>query len=78
MNPKAIGIYYLQESINQSLLNLLSYPWVYEKARKGMLSIHGGYYDFIDCSFEKWTLDPERSRSKLDGGYPIKDCEFWS
>lgn len=67
-----------KESINQSLLNLLSYPWIYEKARKGMLSIHGGYYDFVECSFEKWTLDPERSRSKSDGGYPIKDCEFWS
>ncbi|KAI3445782.1 hypothetical protein Pfo_002447 [Paulownia fortunei] len=46
-----------KESINRSLLNLLTYPWIEEQVIRGTLSIHGGYYDFIDCTFEKWTLD---------------------
>ncbi|KAL6520260.1 Beta carbonic anhydrase 5, chloroplastic [Orobanche minor] len=48
------------EKVNQStrsLLNLLSYPWIEERVTKGTLSIHGGYYNFIDYTFEKWTLD---------------------
>ncbi|XP_073122214.1 beta carbonic anhydrase 5, chloroplastic isoform X1 [Henckelia pumila] len=67
-----------KESINRSLLNLLSYPWIEERVKNGMLSIHGGYYDFIDCTFEKWTLDYEGSSSKADGGYSIGNREFWS
>ncbi|XP_057974935.1 beta carbonic anhydrase 5, chloroplastic-like isoform X6 [Malania oleifera] len=47
----------LEESINRSLLHLLTYPWIEDRARKEMLSVHGGYYDFLNCTFEKWTLD---------------------
>ncbi|OMO57624.1 Clathrin adaptor, mu subunit [Corchorus olitorius] len=47
----------LQESINRSLLNLLTYPWIKDRVKKGLLSVHGGYYDFLNCTFEKWTLD---------------------
>ncbi|KAB1206665.1 Carbonic anhydrase 2, chloroplastic [Morella rubra] len=50
-----------KESVNHSLLNLLTYPWIEEKVAKGQLSVHGGYYDFVDCTFEKWTLDFEGS-----------------
>ncbi|KAL3584321.1 hypothetical protein D5086_015382 [Populus alba] len=50
-----------KESVNCSLVNLLSYPWVEEKVRNGELDIHGGYYDFVDCSFEKWTLYKENN-----------------
>ncbi|THG03116.1 hypothetical protein TEA_001292 [Camellia sinensis var. sinensis] len=46
-----------KESINRSLVNLLTYPWIEERVTKGVLSIHGGYYDFVDCTLEKWTLD---------------------
>ncbi|XP_057974931.1 beta carbonic anhydrase 5, chloroplastic-like isoform X2 [Malania oleifera] len=46
-----------KESINRSLLHLLTYPWIEDRARKEMLSVHGGYYDFLNCTFEKWTLD---------------------
>lgn len=68
----------LQESINQSLLNLLSYPWIKDRVRKDLLSIHGGYYDFSNCSFEKWTLDfKECSVDEERSNYVVKEKEFW-
>ncbi|KAK7845732.1 beta carbonic anhydrase 5, chloroplastic isoform X1 [Quercus suber] len=66
-----------KESINRSLLNLLTYPWIQERVRKELLSIHGGYYDFLNCSFEKWTLDLKGS--SIEGGrYSFKDQAFWN
>lgn len=64
-------------SINQSLRNLLTYPWIEEKVAKEMLSVHGGYYDFVECTFEKWTLDCKGSDSQIDGEYSITNREFW-
>ncbi|XP_024020323.1 beta carbonic anhydrase 5, chloroplastic isoform X1 [Morus notabilis] len=67
-----------KESINRSLLNLLTYPWIEEKVREGVLSLHGGYYDFVDCTFEKWTLDYEEcSLKKEDEKISVKDRLFW-
>ncbi|KAL5102529.1 hypothetical protein RYX36_006856 [Vicia faba] len=63
-----------KESINQSLLNLLSYPGIEDRVRKELVSIHGGYYDFSNCSFEKWTLDfKEREKNS----YVVKEKELW-
>jgi len=68
-----------KESVNRSLLNLLTYPWIEEKVEKGELSIHGGYYNFVDCTFEKWTLDYEESVSRKGSDmYCFKNREFWS
>ncbi|KAK4491191.1 hypothetical protein RD792_001923 [Penstemon davidsonii] len=67
-----------KESINKSLLNLLSYPWIKDRVTKGTLSIHGGYYDFIDCTFEKWSLDYKESTSIANGECSIKNREFWA
>ncbi|KAL3567619.1 hypothetical protein D5086_030270 [Populus alba] len=67
-----------KESVNCSLANLLTYPWVEEKVRNGELAIHGGYYDFVDCAFEKWTLDYKESNLKDKGGrVAVKDRAFW-
>ncbi|PKA55429.1 Carbonic anhydrase, chloroplastic [Apostasia shenzhenica] len=65
------------ESINSSLLNLLTYPWIEERVTEGVLSLHGGYYDFTNCSFDKWTLV---YRESLEGGskFAIKNCSTWS
>ncbi|CAB4289803.1 unnamed protein product [Prunus armeniaca] len=57
-----------KESINRSLLNLLTYPWIEEKVKNGVLSVHGGYYDFVDCTFEKWTLDYKEDNLKEKHG----------
>lgn len=40
-----------------SLGNLLTYPFVREGVVKKTLSIKGGHYDFVKCSFELWNLD---------------------
>ncbi|XP_058007262.1 beta carbonic anhydrase 5, chloroplastic isoform X2 [Hevea brasiliensis] len=67
-----------KESVNCSLGNLLTYPWIEEKVRNGELSIHGGYYDFVDCTFEKWTLDYNASNWKEEGGkVATKNRTFW-
>ncbi|PSS02603.1 Beta carbonic anhydrase [Actinidia chinensis var. chinensis] len=67
-----------KESINCSLLNLLTYPWIQERVTKGVLSIHGGYYNFVDCTFEKWTLDYHEGGSREENGkYKLKNREFW-
>ncbi|KAL5562647.1 hypothetical protein UlMin_032394 [Ulmus minor] len=68
-----------KESINRSLQSLLTYPWIEEKVKRGVLSIHGGYYDFVNCTFEKWTLDYEESiLRKETGRISVKDRLFWS
>ncbi|KAK6945800.1 Carbonic anhydrase [Dillenia turbinata] len=67
-----------KESINRSLVNLLSYPWIEERVKKGALSIHGGYYDFVDCAFEKWTLDYKNSLKEEIGKFSFKNRAFWS
>lgn len=66
-----------KESVNFSLLNLLTYPWIEEKVRKGLLSVHGGYYDFVECTFEKWTLDYQGTKKVESGRVVIKDRSFW-
>ncbi|XP_020220535.1 beta carbonic anhydrase 5, chloroplastic [Cajanus cajan] len=66
-----------KESINHSLINLLSYPWIEEKVANEKLSIHGGYYDFIDCSFEKWTLDYRGTKLEENGRIAAKNKIFW-
>ncbi|CAN6686212.1 unnamed protein product [Malus baccata var. baccata] len=68
-----------KESINRSLLNLLTYPWIDEKVKKGVLAVHGGYYDFVECTFEKWTLDyKEDNLKEKHGRISVKNHLFWS
>lgn len=64
-----------KESVNRSLLNLLTYPWIEKRVSEGILSLHGGYYDFVKCTFQKWTLDYEGM--KADSKLAIKDSVFW-
>ncbi|MCO5561866.1 hypothetical protein L7F22_015491 [Adiantum nelumboides] len=46
-----------KENINNSMQNCLSYPFVREKIISKELTLHGGYYDFVNNSFESWSLD---------------------
>ncbi|VVB14513.1 unnamed protein product [Arabis nemorensis] len=45
-----------KEAVNVSLANLLTYPFVREGVVKGTLALKGGYYDFVNGSFELWGL----------------------
>ncbi|KAK4799259.1 hypothetical protein SAY86_024624 [Trapa natans] len=64
-----------KESVIRSLSNLLTYPWIEERVMRETLSLHGGYYNFIDCTFEKWTVD-YMARS-IKGNAAIKNQSFW-
>ncbi len=47
----------VQEAVNTSLANLLSYPFVRDRMIAGALSLKGGHYDFVNGKFELWGLD---------------------
>lgn len=47
----------MQEAVNVSLGNLLTYPFVREGLLKKTLALKGGYYDFVKGSFELWGLE---------------------
>ncbi|GLT97985.1 hypothetical protein SLE2022_155220 [Rubroshorea leprosula] len=72
-----IIVFCIQESVNCSLLNLLTYPWIEEKVRKGQLSVNGGYYDFVECTLEKWTLDYNGGKTDESNRVAVKNQSFW-
>lgn len=45
-----------KEAVNVSLMNLLTFPFVREGVLKGTLALHGGYYNFVDGSFSRWSF----------------------
>nr|XP_016504732.1 PREDICTED: carbonic anhydrase, chloroplastic-like [Nicotiana tabacum] len=47
----------LQEAVNVSLGNLLTYPFVREGLVKKTLALKGGHYDFVNGGFELWGLE---------------------
>lgn len=46
-----------KEAVNNSIGNLLSYPFVRDGLVNKTLGLKGGYYDFVKGSFELWGLD---------------------
>ncbi|RWR93978.1 Carbonic anhydrase [Cinnamomum micranthum f. kanehirae] len=46
-----------KEAVNVSLGNLLTYPFVKKAVENKTLALHGGYYDFLNGSFETWDVD---------------------
>ncbi|XP_073296106.1 carbonic anhydrase 2-like isoform X1 [Primulina huaijiensis] len=46
-----------KEAVNVSLGNLLSYPFVRDGLVNKTLALKGGYYDFVNGTFELWGLD---------------------
>ncbi|KAK9691575.1 hypothetical protein RND81_09G205400 [Saponaria officinalis] len=52
-----------KESVNNSLANLLTYPFVRDGLLNKTLTLKGGHYDFIKGSFELWGLDFNLSNS---------------
>ncbi|KAF5206662.1 Carbonic anhydrase, partial [Thalictrum thalictroides] len=46
-----------KESVNTSLANALTYPFVRTGLLNKTLALKGGYYDFVNGSFELWKLD---------------------
>ncbi|XP_019438827.1 PREDICTED: carbonic anhydrase 2-like, partial [Lupinus angustifolius] len=46
-----------KESVNVSLGNLLTYPFVRDQVVKKKLALKGAHYDFVNGTFELWDLD---------------------
>ena len=46
-----------KEAVNVSLENLLTFPFVREAVLKGTLALHGGYYNFVDGTFDRWSFN---------------------
>ncbi|XP_009626670.3 carbonic anhydrase 2-like [Nicotiana tomentosiformis] len=46
-----------KEAVNESLANLLTYPFVREAVVNKSLALKGGHYDFVNGSFELWDLE---------------------
>jgi carbonic anhydrase len=46
-----------KEAVNVSLSNLLTYPFVREGLVNKTLGLKGAHYDFVNGSFELWSLD---------------------
>ncbi|CAH2047220.1 unnamed protein product [Thlaspi arvense] len=63
-----------KESIKDSVMNLITYPWIRERVKRGEVKIHGCYYNLSDCSLEKWRL----SLDKSNNGLYVSDREIWS
>ncbi|GMI99470.1 BETA CARBONIC ANHYDRASE 2, CARBONIC ANHYDRASE 18, carbonic anhydrase 2 [Hibiscus trionum] len=45
-----------QMQVNVSAGNLLTYPFVRDALLRGNLTIRGGYYDFVNGSFDLWKV----------------------
>ncbi|XP_061365374.1 carbonic anhydrase 2-like [Gastrolobium bilobum] len=48
-----------KESVNNSLVNLRTYPYVEKETRNNNLRLSGGYYDFVEGEFKLWKYKSE-------------------
>ncbi|XP_022737453.1 carbonic anhydrase 2-like [Durio zibethinus] len=48
-----------KESVNNSMENLLTYPYVRNAVEKGIMTLRGGYYDFVEGTFKQWKMGPK-------------------
>ncbi|EOY20711.1 hypothetical protein QUC31_006999 [Theobroma cacao] len=46
-------------SVKNSMANLLTYPFVRNAVVSGTLTLRGGYYDFVNGTFEQWKMCTE-------------------
>ncbi|GLT72067.1 hypothetical protein SLA2020_440330 [Shorea laevis] len=46
-----------KEAVNLSLSNLLSYPYVQKGLANKKLRLMGGYYNFVDGTFDCWDFE---------------------
>lgn len=57
MNLIKHGDLYMQESVNNSLVNLKTYPYVEKGIRNKNIALLGGYYDFVIGEFKLWKYE---------------------
>ncbi|KAK9276897.1 hypothetical protein L1049_006434 [Liquidambar formosana] len=52
-----------KEAVNVSLGNLFTYPFVREAVLKNILALKGAHYNFVNGTFEVWSIDFNLSTS---------------
>ncbi|KAG5046253.1 hypothetical protein JHK82_015633 [Glycine max] len=69
-----------KESVNNSLVNLKTYPYVEKGIRNKNIALLGGYYDFVIGEFKLWKcirlvrVEGAEGQSRLGSFFRIKDC----
>lgn len=53
----------MQEAVNVSLENLLTYPFVRDGVVNKTVALKGAHYNFVKGTFELWDLDSKISPS---------------
>ncbi|XP_050224977.1 carbonic anhydrase 2-like [Mercurialis annua] len=48
-----------KEAVNLSLVNIKSYPYVRSAMANNNLTLRGGYYDFVNGTFQLWKINYE-------------------
>lgn len=66
-----------KESVKNSMGNLLTYPFVRNAVVNGSITLRGGYYDFVNGTFEQWKMWTQPI-SPTTRPMPIKNLEFES
>lgn len=51
----------MQEAVNVSLKNLLTFDFVEERVQKGELELYGMHYDFHDGKLTSWKAAPAKA-----------------
>lgn len=54
-----------KEAVNVSLTNLLTFPFVRDAVLRGTLTLHGGYYNFVDGTFTRWSFNYSITEEEL-------------
>lgn len=47
----------VKDSVNVSLWNCMTYPFVKDAVQQQKLALHGAYFDFVNGAFEHWALN---------------------
>jgi carbonic anhydrase len=53
----------MQEVVNLSLINLLSYPYIQKAVASKRLWLMDGYYNFVDGTFNRWEFENNTQNS---------------
>jgi carbonic anhydrase len=55
-------------SIDQSLKNLMTFPWIQERVSAGTLNLHGWWYNMADGNVKMWQLEFNYTNEELLDG----------
>jgi carbonic anhydrase len=57
-----------QSSIDQSLKNLMTFPWIQERVNAGKLDLHGWWYNMASGTVKMWQLEIKHANEEVMDG----------